>query len=189
MISSSSPFGRRIWRHTTPVTTSERTYGREEQRAQDGPALDASVQQHRQPERERDLKCQRQHDDDDVVPQRGGELGVRESPPEIVEADELVERLETVPVVQAVPHALHDRIDDEDAVEEHRRREEGDDHLPWQTHQRSLAWACGRRDWCWGAHGMVSSQMCGSGGRHSRGVHRYHSSQWQRSLSRPRPLQ
>ena len=104
---SSSPSGRRIWRQTTPVATSESTYS-EEQRPEDAvPQL--LVEQDGEAERDRDLDRDGQHDDDDVVPEGAAEDRIAERPAEVVEIDEVVERLEPVPVVEAVPGALDDR--------------------------------------------------------------------------------
>ena len=80
--------------------------------------LDAGVEQDGQAERERDLEQQRQDDDRDVVAQRIAEQWVGERPRKLSSPTNFVERLEAVPVVQAVPRALHDRVEHEDPVEQ-----------------------------------------------------------------------
>ena len=112
---SSRPFGRRIWRHTTPVTTSDRMYGAKNSVRNTARPVSLALSSTRQAERERDLEQQRQDDED----RRCGVIAlrnriVRTTSPEVVEPDELVERAEPVPVVEAVPRALDDRVEHED---------------------------------------------------------------------------
>ena len=104
---SSSPSGRRIWRQTTPVATSESTYSAKNS-VQRTPVPQLLVEQDGEAERDRDLDRDGQHDDD-VVPEGAAEDRIAERPAEVVETDEVVERLEPVPVVEAVPGALDDR--------------------------------------------------------------------------------
>ncbi len=139
MISSSNPCGRRIWRHTTPVTTSERTYGAKNSVRRIARPLIRVLSSIASPSANGIWNANDSTMMMTLWRSAAVKLRVGERSPEVVEADELVERLEPVPVVQAVAHALHDRIDDEHAVEQQRRREERDDHRPWHPHQRSLA--------------------------------------------------
>ena len=72
---------------------------------------------------------------DRVVAQRVAEQpGRRTHDWKLSKPDEVVERLEAVPVVQAVAQALHDRIQHEHAVEQQRRQQE---------QRRPSATACG----------------------------------------------
>ena len=104
--------------------------GREEQDAHERPAAEILVEQDGEEERERELQQQRQHEDDDVVRQRAAEDVVLERSREVREADEVREVSEAVPVVQAVPRALDDGVDQEHGVQQERRRQERQDQRP-----------------------------------------------------------
>ncbi len=131
---SSSPAGRRIWRHTTPVTTSDSTYGAKNSvRSSARPAI-LALSSSARPRANGIWSSSESTMIVDVVPHRVAEQRVVERPTEVVEADELVERLEPVPVEHAVAHALHDRVE-----HEQRRRAAA----PAAGRRRSSATACG----------------------------------------------
>ena len=73
------PVGRRIWRHTTPVTTSDSTYGAKNSSAQQRPARQALVEQQREAERERSCSTSESTTMIAVVPQRAAEHVVVEA--------------------------------------------------------------------------------------------------------------
>ena len=134
---SSSPSGRRIWRHTTPVTTSDSTYGAKNSVRSTARPLIREFSSSARPSANGIWSASDSTMMIDVVAQRVAEESVGERPPEVVEPDEVVERLEPVPVVQAVARALHDRVEHEHAVERERRQQERDDHRP--RHARRAA--------------------------------------------------
>ena len=96
------PFGYRSSWNTTPVTTSDRTYGAKNRTRSTVRPRKLPVELQRQPEREGDLESERQDDDEDVVPDRPLEHRVGERLRVVVETDELGERRQAVPVEQAV---------------------------------------------------------------------------------------
>ncbi len=134
---------------------------REEDEAQDAAAAQRPVEQQRDPERERELEAERERDEDRVVLHRLAEGGVAERLAVVVEPDEVGQRPEPVPGVEAVVNGLDDRDDDEDDVERDRRPDVQADlePLPAQTADgRPRSRAAGRQRFRTG--GYVSSPYC-----------------------------
>ena len=111
----------------------------EEQQAEDRPTAEAPIEQHRERKAERDLDEQREHDDQQVVADRGHEGLVAERGDVVLEADEVGQRREAVPLVEAVLHRLQDRQDDEDGVQDQGRQHEQPDREPPGRESRAPA--------------------------------------------------
>ena len=84
------------------------------------------------------------------MPHRLAEGGIAERLAVVAEPDVVGERLEPVPVVEAVVNGLRDRDDDEDRVEDDRRRDVQAElqPLPCGASQRPAARARGRPSPC-----------------------------------------
>ena len=106
---SASPPGWSISDHTTAVTTSESTNGAKKRIRSSARPFRRWLRIQRDPERERELHRQREHDEDAVVLQRAAEDVVVERALEVVQADEVVGEREPVPLVAAVVEGLEDR--------------------------------------------------------------------------------
>ena len=98
---------------------------REDDQPERGAPGEAAVEQQRQAERDRQLDEDRERGDRQVVLDRAAEDRVLEGALVVVEADEAVERLEAVPVEEAVVGRHQHRDDDEDRVDDQRGGEEG----------------------------------------------------------------
>ena len=113
---------------------------REEDQAEESAAAQRPVEEERHAEGERQLEAQRQRDKDPVVVNRLAEPRVAERLAVVVQADEVGERPEAVPEVEAVTNRLDDRDDDEEGVERRRRRE----YRPIWSHLRPRRRTAGR---------------------------------------------
>ena len=100
---------------------------REEQQAEDRPSRESPVQHQRDAERERDLEDERQDDDDRVVRHRLLEGRFRQRALVVLQADEVGQWLEPVPVIQAEVRRLDDRDEHEDAIQQQGGQQEQPD--------------------------------------------------------------
>ena len=130
---SARPCGWSISDHTTAATTSESTNGAKKRTRSSARALQALVEDPRDPQREGQLHGEREHDDDPVVLEGAPEDVVVEGALEVVQADEVGRRGEPVPLVAAVVEGLEDRRHHEQAVE----REGGRRKSAIATHLRA----------------------------------------------------
>jgi hypothetical protein len=96
---------------------------REHGQPQERPAAHPAVQQQRQPDADGQLDDQRQHGDDHVVQQGLVEDRAGQHAGVVLHSDEVVQRPEAAPVVQAVPDG-EDHRDDHEPEEQDDRRDE-----------------------------------------------------------------
>ena len=122
-----------------PVIASDSTYGSEEQQSEDRAPGKAPIEQDSEPERERDLEEEGQDDDQHVVAHRLPEHVARQGHLVVLEPDEVFERPEAVPLVQAEMGGLDDRDDDEDEIERQRGQQEEADRQPLPGQPRTRA--------------------------------------------------
>ena len=128
-------------------------------RRSSAPAAQRAVEEQREAEGEGQLQPEREGDEDGVVPHRLAEGGIAERLAVVAEPDVVGERLEPVPVVEAVVNGLCDRDDDEDRVQDDRRRDVQADLQPLACDAacgRPRERAAGRRRVCRGGYVCVS---------------------------------
>jgi hypothetical protein len=89
--------------------------------------LDTPSQEDGEREAERDLDDEREDHDQQVVADRCHEPLASECRGVVLEADEVGQRRQAVPLVEAVLHRLEDGQQDEDGVQDQRRQEEQPD--------------------------------------------------------------
>ena len=119
--------------------------GQEEDQSEDRPAREAPVEQDGEGQRERDLDGQREQDDQHVVADRRPEGVVGQRDLVVLEPDEVGQRLQPVPLEQAVVRRLDDREQDEHDVQREGGQQEQDDRQPLRPQPGAGARPVGRR--------------------------------------------
>ena len=127
---SRSPFGRRIWRQTTPVTTSDRMYGAKNSVRNTPRPGSLALSSTARPSANGIWSSSDRTMRMPLWRIALAEQIVRPDPAEVVDPDEVGGRSVPVPVVEAVARALGDRVDHEGDEERDGGEQEGDDRRP-----------------------------------------------------------